>query len=372
MAEARAVRRVTVLALALAATACAPVRPLPPTADHAPTVTLPLGLSGVADERRAFAAVFERELRAEGRAASAAPWLHGPAPASDGRMEGLSARFSARAGGVSVLILPGLFGDCFDTQSVPYGDGQVRSREHSLTEAYRQYADLGLLGLRALSLPGRVSSAANAPRVAAALQAEAARPEVQRIVILAYSKGVPDALRALAHLQHLQGIPAKVTDLVSVAGPVMGTALADQAERAYSAISPRVSPFDCSPSEGQELASLTRRESVAWFEHNPLPPGLRYHSVVAHVARQDVGPGLRAFHAFLSTFDGRNDGQVMASDAVIPGSTLLAEARADHWDVALPRDRHPDAWMRSLSSGRAYPREALFRAMLKWVIANGH
>jgi hypothetical protein len=45
----------------------------------------------------------------------------------------------------------------------------------------------------------------------------------------------------------------------------------------------------------------------------------------------------------LSEWDERNDGQVLAVDAVLPGSTLLAEARADHWDVALPRDRHPSA-----------------------------
>jgi len=43
--------------------------------------------------------------------------------------------------------------------------------------------------------------------------------------------------------------------------------------------------------------------------------------------------------------------------------------RADHWDVALPRDRGPDTWLRSMTSGRGYPREALFRATLKWVVA---
>lgn len=363
-------RRMTLLALALAATACAPIRPLPRSADHAPTVTLPLGLSGVTDERRAFAAVFERELQADGPSASVAPWLHGPVPASDARVEGLAARFAARAAGVSVVIVPGLFDDCVDTQSVPFGDGQVRPRERSLTEAYRQYADLGLAGLRSLSLPGRESSDANAPKVAAAILAEAARPEVQRIVILAYSKGLPDALRALAHLQDRQGIPAKVTDLVSVAGPVMGTPLADHAEQAFAAVSPLVQPFECSASDGKELASLTRRDSIAWLEQRRLPPALRYHSVLAHAAREDVSPVLRPVHGLLSTFDARNDGQVLASDAIIPGGALLAEARADHWDVALPRERHPNALVRALTSGRNYPREALLRAILKWVIAS--
>jgi hypothetical protein len=36
--------------------------------------------------------------------------------------------------------------------------------------------------------------------------------------------------------------------------------------------------------------------------------------------------------------------------------------------LALPRNRHPDAWVRSLTSGRSYPREALPRAILRWVI----
>jgi hypothetical protein len=73
----------------------------------------------------------------------------------------------------------------------------------------------------------------------------------------------------------------------------------------------------------------------------------------------------------LSVLDARNDGQLLASDAMLPRSTLLAEARADHWDVALPRDRHPNALIRLLSSGRAYPREALFRAMMQWVVGDG-
>ena len=49
---------------------------------------------------------------------------------------------------------------------------------------------------------------------------------------------------------------------------------------------------------------------------------------------------------------------------------LLAQVNADHWDVALPRDRHPDAAMRALGSGRHYPREALFRAMPIWVVGS--
>ncbi len=281
------------------------------------------------------------------------------------------ARFAALAPATQVLVVPGLFGDCFEDQSVPFGDGVLRTRELSLTEAYRQYDDLGLLGIRALSLPGRRTSIENGPRVATAIRDEAARPGVRRIVIVAFSKGLPDTLHALAELQAAGGLPSALGDLVSVAGVVMGTPVADHAEALFGRISPWVDPFGCSPSDGRELSGLTRRERVAWLATHPLPPGLRTYSIVAHAPPEETGPALRPLCRAMGAFDRRNDGQVLASDAILPDSTLLAEARADHWDVALPRDRHPHPAMRALSSGRSFPREALFRATLRWVVGSG-
>jgi hypothetical protein len=284
---------------------------------------------------------------------------------------GLEATFAARAPSTSVLVVPGLFGDCFEGQSVPFGDGVPRTRERSLTEAYRQYDDLGLLGIRALSLPGRRTSVENGRLVAAELRAEAARPGVQRIVIIAFSKGVPDTLHALAQLQAEGGVPPVVQALVAVAGVVMGTPVADHAEDLFGRLSPWFEPFGCSPSDGRELSGLTRRERVTWIAVHPLPPGLRAYSIVAFAPDDEVAPALRTLYRTMSTFDRRNDGQVLASDAVLPGSTLLAEARADHWNVALPRERHPSAAMRALASRRGFPREALFRATLRWVVGDG-
>lgn len=117
---------------------------------------------------------------------------------------------------------------------------------------------------------------------------------------------------------------------------------------------------------------MTRRERVAWLQAHPLPAGVRYYSMVAHAPRDEIGMGLRAVYTAMSVLDARNDGQLFASDAILPGSTLLAVVRADHWDVALPRDRHPSAIVRAVGSGRAYPREALFRATIQWVVGKGH
>jgi len=363
--------------MTLALAGCAPLTPAPEPATSVMSVRLPLGLAGIADSRQDFAALFESEWHAGSarQGERLGDWLHGVSPSTEAANETLAAlraAFAARAAGTSVLVVPGLFGDCVDSQSVPFGDGVVRTRERSTTEAYLQYGDLGLAGIRSISLPGRETSIRNGLRLAEQIRLEAARPGVTRIVLVAYSKGVPDALHALDQLQAEGGIPVSVMALVSVAGVVMGTPFADHFEPLFETLSPHWQPLDCSPSDGREVSSVTRRERVAWLQAHPLPAGLRYYSIVAHAPRQEIGVGLRAVYTAMSVLDARNDGQLFASDAILPGSILLAEVRADHWDVALPRDRHPSAIVRAVGSGRAYPREALFRATIQWVVGMGH
>lgn len=368
-------------------TGCTAPQLLPYRPDEPLTAHLPLPAAGVSDERVAFARVFERELRAAADAGAApagatatdpASWLHGIAPNSENAAEvarpamvaRIDARFLQRRAGTLVLVIPGLFGDCVDDPSVPFGDGLMRPPELQAVQAYGAYADLGLHGLRLVRLPGRHSAEHNGEQLAAVIRSEAARPGVERIVLVGYSKGVPDALHALQALRRPGEGTGRVVALVSVAGAVMGTPLADRFRGLYDAISPHVDAFGCTPSDRQELASLIRHERVRWLAANPPVPGVAMYSIVAYTAPQEMAPLLRPTHALLAGADPRNDGQMLASDAVLPGSTVLAAARSDHWDLALPRDRHPNAAVRSLGSGRGYPREALLRATLKWVLAD--
>jgi len=346
---------------------------LPDRSISLPTVTLPLAHSGIRDERASFALLFREELARAGRSspAEAGAWLHelhdvaAPLPVSH---QDLRARFADRAPSTSVLIVPGLFDDCAEAQAVPFGDGVLRTPERSRTEAYLQYADLALLGVRSIALPGRISSGAAGEIVAGEIRREARRAGLRRIVVVGYSKGVPDTLHALARLQADRELPGALVAVVSVAGAGMGTPIADHVERLFETVSPAVQPLDCSPSDAQEMSSLTRRERVAWLSANPLPEGIRYYSVITHASASEVSLALRPMHSLLSAFDRRNDGQLLASDMFLPGSILLAETRADHWDVALPRTRHPSPLWRALGSGRDYPREALFRALVQWVV----
>lgn len=360
------------LVLALAGAGCAPVAMLPYRDTQPPTVSLPLALAGIADARAGFARLFAAELRASRSThgdTDTALWLHGGFAAQDASIDrDTDIAFAARAASTTVLIVPGMFGDCVDTQSVPFGDGLPRPRERNLVDSYRQYDDLGLRSIEAIALPSRVSSADNGRRLAARIRAEAARAGVEHIVLIGYSKGLVDTLHALAELERDGGVPAQVAAVVSLAGAVMGTPVADHYERLYQTLSPLVNPLDCTPSDGHDLASLTRRERVAWLAANPPPAGVRYYSIVSHAPRDQIAPGLRLFYDLLAGADPRNDGQLIAGDAVLPGSTLLAEARADHWDLALPINLHPSLLVRSLTSGRAFPRDALFRATIRWVI----
>jgi hypothetical protein len=314
--------------------------------------------------------VLDVELRAAGNAGDG-PWLHGARPdqASASSTSAVATAFAARAPATSVLVVGGLFGDCLGATAVPFGDGVVRAAGVGLDEGYRQYADLGLQSIRFVAVPGRASAEANGRLVAEAIRTEAMRQDVQRIVVVGYSKGVVDALHALAMLQRDGSVPSKLTALVSVAGAVMGTPLADFYQPVYDAISPWVTPFACTPSQGGDMDSLTRRARISWLVANPPPAGPAYYSIVAHAPLDEMAPPLRVTARQLAVIDPRNDGQLIAADAVLPGSTLLAEARADHWDVAIPRDRDPNPLLRASTSGRSYPREALFRATLKWVVA---
>ena len=365
--------RLAALLAMLASTACAPNALLPYRTDQPPTVNLPLALAGVTDARTAFAATFAKELGVAGDAGLES-WLHGVGPGQLSTLESQRSAavvaYSSRAAATSVLVVGGLFDDCVSAQSVPFGDGVVRTPERSAVEAYRQYDDLGFRSIRLIPVPGRASSESNGQLLADAIRNEAGQPGVQSVILIGYSKGVPDLLHALARLQRSGGVPHNLMAVVSVAGSVMGTPVADYYQSTYDALSPMVTPFDCTPSRGGELASVTRRERIAWLAANPPPRGPAYYSIVAHTPVSELSPALRWTGDLLAAVEPRNDGQVIMGDAILPASTLLAEVRADHWNIALPLDRYPDALVRAAAFERSYPREALLRATLKWVIRN--
>ncbi|HEY2977976.1 MAG TPA: hypothetical protein VGJ35_08395 [Burkholderiaceae bacterium] len=335
--------------------------------------TLPLHAAHIVDARVPFTAAFQRELDARPPASSpreAVAYLHGPAANSGAPTTTTTTPAAADLRRVSVLIAPGLFGDCFDDQAVPFGDGVVRTREEEYTQSYRIYDDMGLAGVRTLRVSGRASSAANAVVVARELVAEAARNDVDTIILFGYSKGAPDMLEALANLHKEGRLPAKLRAVVSVSGVVMGTLVADRYNALYESVGGVMRLAGCTASTGGDVESLMRPVRNRWLAQAVLPTAPRYYTVAAYAARNDIAPGLRASYDVLNELDWRNDGQVLVSDAMLPNSTLLAVANSDHWNYVLPLAKTPRPLLREVVTGVDFPREAFFRAIVRTVSAS--
>lgn len=334
---------------------------MPQVPDGPLVAVLPFEAAGIKDGRDEFAAQFARELAAQQADSAPSRWLHHVDGVSSAGAPAVVVPQSLR-----VLVIPGMFGDCFDVQSLPFSDGAIRQPPANYTQGYEIYRQ-SLGSVRALQVNGRASSASNAVRIAAALHAEAQRADVASIVLVAYSKGVPDTLMALDALQGDGGSLAKVRALVSVSGVVLGTPVADRYEGLYDALGAAFTPFGCSPSAGGEVASLTVRERLPALARQRLPRHLKLYSVVAYTGRSEVGAALQPFYDQLAVLDAINDGQLIAGWSVLPGSKLLAEVKSDHWTYVLPLARHPNLLIRSMAAPVEFPREAFFRALVKVV-----
>lgn len=336
----------------------------PWAASGQPTVVLPLAAAGGVDDRLTFAGQFAHELTTAGQKADMAAWLH-PLPHSASRIAPPIAKAPSLT---SVLVVPGIFGECLDGQALPFSDGVTRPRPLNYVEGYQHYA-AHLGAVRAVRVGGRASSEANGKIVARAIQEEAARADIETIIVVAYSKGLADTLMALQHLQSRDELPSKLKAVVSISGVVLGTPVADKFGGLYTKLLQSFSPLECPKSLGGEVESLTVGTRTAWLATTPLPSQIATFSVVAYAAREEVAPALQPFFDVLSRVDPLNDGQVYAAWSVLPRAHLLAEVRSDHWTYVLALERNEDLLPQVVSSGRTFPREAFFRAVIKTVAA---
>lgn len=358
--------RTALVLLAIAMTGCTtkPSMTYDPTAPA--TANFPLKYSGIQDDRIGFARQFQAELvKVSDR--PLAEFLHLP----PSWRESASAKTAVMPSMAStgVLIAPGLFGECVDTQALPFTDGQVRDRSSVYTSAYETLQrSLGTHSVAAIPLAGRGGSDFNGERVAQALVRLQNDPAVRSIIIVSYSKGTADTLHAFAQLMHDGQMPSKPVALVSVAGAVMGSPIADRYAHMYASLQSLLELNACPSSHGADLSSITRQYRRQWLAQVEWPVQVSMYSVVAHAPRELIAPALLPFYDLLSLVDPLNDGQIVASDAILPGSTLLAEVRSDHWDLAIPLSTSGNPLTRSITSQRPFPRNALFLALIRHIV----
>lgn len=315
-----------------------------------PAVSLSLlPATGIRDQRPRFREVFCAALKRDGGAGDCGELLHrlpGEAPASRD-----APVLAPLWPSVDLLLVPGIFGECVQDLVTLFGD----TTPH-----------LEGLGYRTAIIPvrGRAGSAHNAAIIHDHVLAHRARHPERRVVLVAYSKGVPDALEALGRYAELR---PHVAGLVSVAGVVNGTPLADHAHAAYEHLLSEAPLRPCPQVDQGEVLSLTRAERLAWLATHPLPGEIRYFSLVAMPEPDRVSAVLRPFHAWLSQVDPRNDSQVINYDAILPGSALLGYVNADHWAIALPFDSQAPVLAATLVTRNAFPRRQMLEAVLRLV-----
>lgn len=326
-----------------------------PAIDWAPSPAL-----GVTDRREAFAAAFCRALRDHATPGDAAmpgrAWLRLPAASPPGAPAADAPAGAPASRPRTIVILPGMFGECVAPWTTPFSDAHalLRAQGHSV---------------HVLELEGRSSSARNGRAIDAWMRAHATG--LDDAVVIAYSKGATDFMHAAVLDGDGLAWRRRIAALVTVSGVVNGTPLAsDWAERVETLLAGVDLP-SCGAGDGGGVDSQTYAHAgaarAAYLLLDRLPPTF---AIVAITDEASVNPLLAPFHDHLSERDARNDGQVLVDDALLPGSQLLAVARADHWSVALPFETSALP-MRVLGRNNHFPRVALVVALLGFLEAGG-
>jgi pimeloyl-ACP methyl ester carboxylesterase len=243
-----------------------------------------------------------------------------------------------------LLVVPGAFAECFPEFGMPFEDAASSLRQRG----YR---------IDFIPVSGRSGADHNAAQIAAAIDQLPDDP-ADRIVLIGHSKGAVDILHFLVN--HPQ--PARrISAVVSVAGAVNGSPLADDFAGTYRRVFSRMPLMYCRPESRDVVDSLTRSYCMTWLASHRLPEHVKYYSLGGFARREDIHPMMLFTYDLLSTVEPRNDGYVAFYDQVIPGATLLGYANLDHWDIALPvRERLNFGGINS----RAVARELLFEAIV--------
>ena len=182
-------------------------------------------------------------------------------------------------------------------------------------------------------------------------------PGAPRLVLVGYSKGTPDVLEAIVTYPEIR---PRVAAVVSVAGAVGGSPLANDAEQYQADLMRHFPGATCDSGDGGGVASLRTDVRRTWLAQQP-----------AAARRADLlGRDLAAARAHLvdpaqerrqAAHDRRPQRQ--PGDLLRPGHSrarrLVGYLNADHWAIAVPIARAHDTIGSLFVTQNAYPREAL-------------
>jgi len=341
------------IAAAFLLSACSTAPLLPYTEDGQPLVLLPASQAGIEDKRGRFREIFCAILDERGQSlpdylpCDEALTRVGDEPEGPGKKVALGPSDS----NLLAVIVPGVGWDCISSWL---------NAEGSAASHIRQFGyDMGALPVDALS-----SSTNNARQIRDGIMSMEHKDQEPNIVLIGYSKGAPDILEAIVSYPEIREYIAAV---VSVAGSVGGSPLANDATQSDLNLLKHWPDAKCSEGDGGAIESLRPATRKAWLANNPLPEDIPYYSLVAYPKPERISSILESSYDDLSQIDSRNDSQLLFYDQIIPGSTLVGYLNADHWAVVVPVARTHSTIGSMFVDQNNYPREALLEAVMRFV-----
>lgn len=296
-----------------------------PSADTSPVERdLKLSSMGVLDMRAEFRNEFCKRLPSKTSCLDILLHLPGEPPSKTSLVSSVT-RKSVKGDTPSMLaqqyrlaFVPGLLAGCMGSSAMPFTDTVDTLRAEGFDA-------------RVLSIEGRGTSEHNAELIAQ--QINDASPDTRPWIVFGYSKGLADVLEAL--VRH-PAITRNIAAVVSYAGAVGGSQLADETNNLSKNLLEYVPLPGCDRGDGSSVHSLSRDVRHTWWQSHHMKLHLPFYSIVAAPRAERVSYPLRSSYAMLSRTDTLNDGQLLATDAVVPGSVLLGYVNADHWAMAMP------------------------------------
>ncbi len=321
--------------------------------DSPPIALLPISHAGISDGRARFREIFCAVLESHGRElpdyrpCAQAMTRIGLEPDGTGR----EVYLGPSKHNLVAAVVPGVGWGCI---------AQWLDPQHSVVRHVRSLGyDVTSVKVDALSGSGN-----NARQICdAALQLPQEFGQLP-VVLIGYSKGTPDILEAIAKYPELRD---KVAAVMSIAGAVGGSPIANGASQDQVNLMRHFPGADCDPGDGGAIESLRPATRQAWLASNALPQDIDYYSLVTFPEPGRISNILSATYNRLSYIDSRNDGQLLFYDQLIPGSTLLGYLNGDHWAVLIPIARTHSFIGSTFANKNDYPREALLEAVLRFI-----
>ena len=216
-----------------------------------------------------------------------------------------------------------------------------------------------------IQVEGIASSETNADLIAEYVAGLGPEYDQRPLILFGYSKGLPDIFAFLVQYPELTH---RVAAVVSYAGAVWGSPLADEADEKQLRWLTLIPGAECEKKDSKALETLSPANRDAWFAEHTLPEHIRYYSVVSFPDPENISNGLQHSHKKLGALkDGRNDSQLVFYDQVIPGSTILGFFNADHWAMSVPIARQHEVSQAIFADQNDFPREIALEAILRFI-----